>query len=76
MTPWIAVGTHTRSEIYHTQRDCPRLKQADDPKQLSKEQVNRQSRRLCEFCKGNRNTSGYTEWHEINAELKDPETTL
>jgi len=76
MTVFIAQGTHTRSEIYHTKENCPYLKRAGEIAAKDIAMVD-SHRELCSWCDtGEIGRAGHTEWHEINAELKDEETTL
>jgi len=76
MTVFIAQGTHTRSEIYHTKENCPYLKRATEIVTKEKESIDTH-RELCSWCEnGELDKSGHTEWHEINKRLKDEETTL
>jgi len=78
MTPWIAVGRHTRSIIYHTDEDCPYLQRVNDSREVSQTQVDRQDRRVCKLCADEEDNVGKNQgdWLEINQQLKDPETTL
>jgi len=77
MTVYIAVGTHTRSKIYHTEKDCPYLKRVQDYREVSHDHVNRQNRRVCKLCADAEDNKGKNQgdWHDINRKLRNPEVT-
>jgi len=78
MTVYIAVGTHTRSKIYHTEEDCSYLKRVQEYREVSQDQVNRQNRRVCKLCADKEDNVGKNQgdWHTINHKLETGEIDL
>jgi len=77
MTKWIATGRHTRRSVYHTESDCPYLRQLQNAREITEEELSRRDRRLCKWCDPDATgyKSGGSEWTKLNHKLKTSEIT-
>jgi len=78
MTVYIAAGTHTRSKIYHTDESCAYLKRVEQHREVPKDHVERQNRRVCKLCADAEDDLGKNdgEWLEINRKLQTGDIDL
>ena len=78
MSVYIAVGTHTRSKIYHTDAECPYLKRVQEEREVPYEIVARQNRRLCKLCADKEDDKGKNsgKWAKLNHKIETGEVEV
>jgi len=72
MNYYITRGNHCKRGTFHTDKNCPYLRQANDVVETTEQRIKWQDRDICKLCDGSEDNESKNsgEWTKLNHKLK------